>query len=101
MDQLEGRNPVLEALSRNRRPVRRIWIDQRARADKRIERVLELARAADIRVDQVERFTLDKMADGRVHNGIIAHAEPLPSITTAQLLDRVFGAGESPFVILA
>ena len=101
MDQLEGRNPVLEALARKRRTVRRIWIDQRAKPDQRIQRIQKLAREAGVRMDPVDRTRLDKMADGRVHNGIIAHADALPSLTTSQLLDQIFAAGEHPFVVLA
>jgi len=44
---------------------------------------------------------LDTRADGRVHNGVIATAEPLPQLTTAQLLDEVFDAGRHPFLIVA
>lgn len=100
MDQLEGRNPVLEALVRGRRRVVRIWLDRRARSDDRIQRIVGEATRLGVPVGQVDRIELDKRADGRVHNGIIAHAEPLPQLTTAQLLDQVFAAGEDPFILL-
>lgn len=101
MDQLEGRNPVYEALARGRRRVARIWLDAGARDDAKITRIRDLAAKAGVRIDTVPRQHLDKMADGRVHNGIVAHADPLPSYTTPQLLDRVFDADRLPLLVLA
>jgi 23S rRNA (guanosine2251-2'-O)-methyltransferase len=100
-DQLEGRNPVVEALSRARRRVRRIWLDQGAGVDAKVTRLLELAAAAGVPVSRVPRLELDRMAEGRVHNGVIAHADPLPSPTTRQLLDELFAAGKEPLLVLA
>jgi 23S rRNA (guanosine2251-2'-O)-methyltransferase len=101
LDQVEGRNPVIECLSRGRRTVRRILLDRGARADAKVERLLALAAAAGVRVERVERARIDRMCEGRVHNGVVALAEPLPSLTTRQLLDTLFDAGEDPFLVLA
>ncbi|MCB9696388.1 MAG: 23S rRNA (guanosine(2251)-2'-O)-methyltransferase RlmB [Alphaproteobacteria bacterium] len=101
MDRLEGRNPVHEALVRNRRPVRRIWLDQGAKPDERIQRILDIAGERGVAVQRVERRKLDKMADGRVHNGIIAEADPLPTWTTRALLEANFAEGVDPFLVLA
>lgn len=101
MDQLEGRNPVTEALLRERRKVRRIWLDQGAKVDRKVARILELAAQHRVRVDKVPRQKLDEMADGRVHNGIVAHADPLPSYTALNLLDKLFDEGKSPFLVMA
>ncbi|MCB9664197.1 MAG: 23S rRNA (guanosine(2251)-2'-O)-methyltransferase RlmB [Alphaproteobacteria bacterium] len=101
MEQLEGRNPVLECLARGRRRVHRIWLDEGARPDDKITRILELAERAGVILARVPRARLDKMADGRVHNGIVAHADPVPSPTARQLLDTLFDAGRAPFLLLA
>lgn len=101
MDQLEGRNPVMECLLRKRRRLHRIWLDQGARPDPKLDRLLALAAEARVRVDRVPRAQLDKMCDGRVHNGIVGHADPLPSYTTRQLLDHLFDQGKEPFLVLA
>jgi len=100
-DQLEGRNPVIECLARRRRKVRRIWLDRGAKVDARVRRILDLAKERGISVERVERRKLDEWAEGRVHNGVIARADPLPALTTLQLLDAVFAAGRAPFVVLA
>lgn len=101
LEQLEGRNVVIEALRRQRRIIKQIYIDQRAKRDVKILEIVQLARQRKIGLDFVERQRLDGMAVGGVHNGVIAKAEPLPSMTTKQLLDEIFEKGESPFLILA
>jgi len=100
LDQLEGRNPVVEALARGRRRVTRVWIDKGARPDPRVDRILELAERAGAQVVRKERRELDQAADGRVHNGVIAWAEPLPQLTVAQLVDRAFATGDDPLILL-
>lgn len=99
-DQLEGRNPVVEALVRRRRRVLRIWIDAAARPDPRIQRIRDLAAEASIPVQAVPRHELDRRADGRVHNGVIAAAEPIAQPTTQRLIDDIFARGEMPFLLL-
>src|SRR5688500_4956349 len=101
MDQLEGRNPVLECLARNKRKVHRIWLDLGAKPDAKVSRILALAEQHGVRVDRVERQKLDKMADGRVHNGILAHADPLTAWSSRSLLDHLFETGAEPFLVLA
>ena len=101
MDQLEGRNPVLEALARGKRRVARIWLDRGARSDPKVERILALAAERGVPVERVERQRLDRLAEGRVHNGVVAHADPLPVWTTTRLLDAVFAAGRAPLLVLA
>lgn len=101
MERLEGRNPVLECLSRGRRRVRRIRLDQGAKVDRKIAEILQRAEAAGVVVERVDRNVLDKLAEGRVHNGIVADADDLPSPTTAQLVDQLFDAGTEPLLVLA
>lgn len=101
MERLEGRNPVLECLARGRRRVRRIRLDRGAKVDRKLSEILRRAEAAGVPVEQVERAVLDKLAEGRVHNGIVADADDLPSPTTAQLLDDLFGRGVEPLLVLA
>ncbi|MBA2321182.1 MAG: 23S rRNA (guanosine(2251)-2'-O)-methyltransferase RlmB [Deltaproteobacteria bacterium] len=101
MDQLEGRNPVLEALTRRRRRVARIWLDRGAKPDPKVDRILALAAEQNVALERVDRSRLDKLADGRVHNGVVAHADPLPAWTTTKLLDSLFEVGRSPLLVLA
>jgi 23S rRNA (guanosine2251-2'-O)-methyltransferase len=91
MEQLEGRNPVIECLQRNKRRIIRIYLDQGAKPDERVTRLLDLAKARGVRVDRVDRAKLDKMAENRVHNGVVAEADDLPHYTTEALIDEKFG----------
>jgi 23S rRNA (guanosine2251-2'-O)-methyltransferase len=101
LDQLEGRNPILECLVRARREVRRVWLDTGAKPDPRITRIAELCEAAGVPIERVDRRRLDRMAEGRVHNGIIAQVEPLMRWTTAALLDNLLQQRVDPFLVLA
>jgi 23S rRNA (guanosine2251-2'-O)-methyltransferase len=101
LEQLEGRNPVIEALLRKRRKVRRVLLDERAREDDKVRRLTSLCEQAGVRIERVNRDQLDRMAAGEVHNGVIAHADPLPDLTVQQLLDQVYARGEMPFLVLA
>ena len=100
-EQLEGRNVVIEALRRGRRTVRQIMIDQRAKPDRKLDEIQRLAKNKNIKLSFVDRNKLDKLAVGGVHNGVIAKAEPLPEMTTQQLIDETFDRGEFPFLVLA
>lgn len=100
LDQLEGRNVVLEALRRQRRVVRRVLLDERARPDDKLREIVGRARKAGVPVDAVARQHLDRRSETGVHNGIIALAEPLPELTVSQLLDQIWARGEQPFLAL-
>ena len=100
-DRLEGRNPVLECLTRQTRAVTRIWLDRGAKPDRRISAILDMAEKRRIPTARVARQQLDQMAEGRVHNGVIAEADPLPDWSAKSLLSHVFDSGEDPFFVLA
>lgn len=101
MDRLEGRNVVLEALTRGRRPVRAIWLDERARPDEKIQRILALARERGVKVQRVPRQEIDRRAQGDVHNGILADADPLAGRTVDEVIDAAYARDEAPFIALA
>lgn len=100
-EQIEGRNPVLECLLRARRRVHVIRLDRGARPDPKIADLLVRAEAAGVRVERVERQQLDRLAEGRVHQGIVAEADPLPQPTMRELLDEVWQAQRTPLFVLA
>ncbi len=101
MDRLEGRNVVLEALARQRRPVRAIWLDGGARVDAKLERILALAGEQGVQVHRIPRKELDRRARGDVHNGILAEAEPLPRKRVEEVIDEAMARDEAPFLALA
>ncbi len=100
MDQLEGRNVVFEALSRDTRRVRRMLIDERTRPHPKVDRILRLAREKKVEVGRVSRERLDQFSLTGVHNGIIAEADPLPDWTVTARLNHCLDQGLEPFFVL-
>lgn len=100
LEQLEGRNVVLEALRRKKRPVKRVYLDERAKPDPKIQEIRSFCEAARVPVILVPRQKLDDRSETGVHNGIIAEAVPRATPTVAGLLDELFAAGQDPFLVL-
>jgi 23S rRNA (guanosine2251-2'-O)-methyltransferase len=99
-NQLEGRNPILECLQRGRRAIHHLWVDERAKPERRLDRILAYAAEQKVTVDRVPRRDLDRQADGRVHNGVIARVEPPRTWKTGDLLDHLAGREAPPFLLL-
>src|SRR5215472_4738707 len=72
MDKLTGIHAVKEALEA-RRPIDRIAI-VKGRQDTRIEEIVELARKRNIPVRFEERGQLDRLANSKDHQGVVAVA---------------------------
>ena len=91
---LEGRNVVLEALSRGRR-VFEIKIDKGAKGDK-IDEILQKAKASKVGVTLVDRRRLDAITSTDAHQGVIAMAEALHTEKLSAVLERT----PSPFMVV-
>lgn len=89
-----GLNPVLEALRAGR--VKRIRIG--SRGDRRMDEAVALARANDVPVDKVDPQALDRLAQGGVHQGIIAELEALRAYTVEELAGAA--APEAPLLVV-
>ena len=89
-----GLNPVLEALRSGR--VRRLRVG--ARADRRTDRAIELAREIGVPVERVDAETLSRTARGGVHQDILAEVSPPGEYSIPEL---VSGAGTSaPLIVV-
>jgi 23S rRNA (guanosine2251-2'-O)-methyltransferase len=66
-----GVHAVYEALASGRQPIERIHIAREVHSAK-LKDILDLARERSIPVRKEERSVLDRMADGELHQGIIA-----------------------------
>lgn len=69
MSQLEGRNPVLEALRTNAE-INKIFVQRNAGGS--LRQVFELAKRKGIVIVETEKAMLDKLSEGRPHQGVIA-----------------------------
>lgn len=70
MSQVEGRNPVLEALKTDTE-INKIFIQKQAGGSMR--QIFELAKKKGVVIVETEKVTLDKMSEGRPHQGVVAH----------------------------
>src|SRR5262245_58416440 len=66
-----GVHAVYEALASQRLPIERIHISREAHST-RLKEILDLARERGVPVRKEERIVLDRLAEGAVHQGIIA-----------------------------
>lgn len=66
-----GVHAVYEALASQRQPIERIHIAREAHSPK-LKEILNLARERGVPVRKEERAVMDRMAEGAVHQGIIA-----------------------------
>lgn len=96
-EQIEGRNPVLEAL-RAGRPLNKILVARDASGP--LGPALAAARAAGIPVIRTDPALLDRMAKTRNHQGIIALAAPKQYASLAELLEAASASGRPPFLLL-
>src|SRR5690606_9856882 len=92
-----GVGPVREVVSRRPQSVKALWVDpQRAgkSAGDPVAQIVQLARAAGIRVEDRDRQTLDGAAgEGARHQGIVAW---LGAFGYADVDDMVGPGGKSP-----
>lgn len=89
-----GINPVLEALRAGR--VRRLRVA--ARADKRVEEAMALARELRVPVERVDAQALDRTARGGVHQGIAADLEAPRDYSVAEIVSAA--APEPPLLVV-
>ncbi len=99
LDQLEGRNVVREALAASSR-VKRLLIDDRAVPDVKLKEIEKLAKERGLLVEKTSRDALDHMAQGRIHNGVIALASPLRSPALKDVLAEHYRRGSHPLVLV-
>lgn len=97
LDQIEGRHPVLEAIRAGRR-VRKLFLFEGARGS--ALEVEQAARRAGIPVVSATRAELDAMVHGRVHQGVVALAEPRTYQSVEDILTLAGRRGEAPFLVL-
>lgn len=97
MDQIEGRHPVLEAIRAGRRVRKLLLLDGSRGSAADVEAV---ARRAGIPIVTATRAELDALTRGRVHQGVVALAEPRVYQTVDDIIGLAAQRREAPFVIL-
>lgn len=97
-DQLEGRNPILEAL-RAGQEINKILV-AKGTQENAIRQILALAHSAGVVVQTVDRARLDAMAQGRAHQGVIALVAAHRYATLDEILANARQRGEDPLILV-
>ncbi|MDP3058123.1 MAG: 23S rRNA (guanosine(2251)-2'-O)-methyltransferase RlmB [bacterium] len=97
MEQLEGRNPVLEAL-RAGNSINKIYFQKDATGS--IRGILELARNSGAVLVESDKIVLDKLSEGRPHQGVIAQLAVESYIDFNELVNRAKYSGDNPIIVL-
>ena len=95
--QVEGRQAVRELLIAGRRRTFEVWIAGDLDESDVVEDIKQLARANRVPVIEVSRKKLDYTARSEAPQGVLAHAEALPSVPIDALLRR--RPGKAPFLV--
>ena len=83
-----GKNAVIEALESESREFNRILISNSARSDEKIERIKELAKAAGIVFQFVNKEKLNQIAQEARHQGVIAQVSPVKYIELEDFIEN-------------
>lgn len=86
---LFGRNAILESLLAGRRRPTRLWVAEGMRQDDRVDRIVGLARAAEVLVESVPRPLLDDQLPDVNHQGVLLEVNTYPYADLADVIDRV------------
>ena len=96
VETLYGVNPVLETLKSGRRRVEQIHVSV-GRQDRRVREILSLASRKKIPVQRVPRESLDRLAGGGVHQGVVARVSGSGPVSVEEILAS---AGNHPFFLI-
>lgn len=93
-----GRNPVREAL-RAGRPIERVFI-AKGPGGGPVQDIVDEARRRGVVVQATDRRQLDRMADGQVHQGVVAIGAPVAYARLEDVFARAEERGEDPLVLV-
>src|SRR5690625_1065247 len=94
-----GRNAVVELMEAHA-PVERLYYAADPASDERLARAVELAGVRDVPLREATRSELDELADGAVHQGVLAQIPPYRYAQPGDLLDRAAERGEVPLIVV-
>ncbi len=95
---IEGKNAVLEAFNAGR-GIKKIFVLNGTKDDKINNLINDVKKTGTI-VKFIDRDELDKMAETKSHQGIIAEVEDYRYVEVSDILEYAKSKGEEPFVIL-
>jgi 23S rRNA (guanosine2251-2'-O)-methyltransferase len=100
--ELHGVNAVIEALRAGRRAIAGITIAEGAR-DQSLQELIDLARRQNVPVKRAPRASLDRLAGGAKHQGVVAQVAAARYADAENLLATIaaqVAAGAAPLVVI-
>ena len=88
---------MLELLRADRRRTFEIWMQQGLDDAPVLEEIADLAAEARVPIRYTSAYELDARATSEVHQGVIAHAEPLQPVPLESLIES---AEHPPFLLV-
>ena len=95
-----GIHPVLEALRARAGEVERLLVVEGALASGHTGQVVAHAEAAGVRVDRVPRERIAQLAEGGVHQGVVAELKAYAYADLDELLARARRANQPPLLVV-
>ena len=83
-----GKNAVIEALESGNREFNRILISNTSRADEKIEKIKDLAKASGIIFQFVGKEKLNQIAQEARHQGVIAQVAPIKYMDLDEFIEK-------------
>lgn len=96
--QIEGRNPVIEALTSGEN-IEKIYI-QKGNVQGSAQKIINLARKKKIQVTEVDKNKLNAIAETDSHQGVIALVSPIEYVSVDDIIKRAEDKGEQPFIVI-
>jgi len=93
-----GVNPVLEAIRGSPKSVEKILIAEGAQ--RQAGEIMSRAKEAKIRFEVVDRETISRLAEGGVHQGVLAEVKDFEYIGLTELIRKAKGSDRQPLVVL-
>ncbi|WP_375765848.1 23S rRNA (guanosine(2251)-2'-O)-methyltransferase RlmB [Archangium gephyra] len=95
-----GVNPVLESLRAHAERVERLFVTEGQLAAKAAAEIFSRARDSGIRVERVPRERLAAMADGGVHQGVVAELRGFEYVELEDLLEAAEASGRPALLVV-
>lgn len=96
-DTIIGRNAVMEAL-RSDREIEKLIVGKGAEGS--IKKIIGMAKDKKIPIHYSEKSALDRIADGKAHQGVAAQVSAYFYCEIEDILQRAEERGEDPFIII-
>lgn len=87
-----GRNPTVELMRSQLYSADKVLVQEDINEDEKISEILSSAQNQDIRIQQVSRKELDKIAGGEPHQGVVAFTDIEPKNFSEKSLDANYGS---------